>query len=122
MRTGAAAQGRAVGAEVLIEWTPRLRQTIPRVEAMGRRNLHWVITGQEAQRYDYEAFKSTWARTIERSGVKGLHYHDLHAKALTDKEESHDMQEANCMSTHSTEGRTADYVHQRKAHKTEATR
>jgi integrase len=73
---------------VLIQWTPRLRAVIERVEAIGRRNLRWVITSQEAQRYDYEAFKSAWARAVKRSGVKGLTFHDLRAKALTDTEES----------------------------------
>jgi integrase len=60
----------------------------------------------EAQRYDYEAFKSAWARAVERSGVKGLHFHDLRAKALTDKEESHGMQAARRMGAHSTEAQT----------------
>jgi integrase len=112
----------STGAKVLIEWTPRLRQTIERIERMGRRNLRWVITSQEAQRYEYEAFKSAWSRAIERSGVRNLHFHDLRAKALTDKDESHGMQEAQRMGTHSTEGQTRDYIRRRKAQKTEATR
>lgn len=110
------------GAKVLIQWTPRLQDTIKRIEGLGRRNLRWVITSQEAQRYDYEAFKSAWARAIARSGVKDLHFHDLRAKALTDKEEAQGMREANRMGTHSTEGQTADYVRRRKAQRTEATK
>jgi integrase len=112
----------STGAKVLIEWTPRLRATVERIESIGRRNLRWVITSQEAQRYDYEAFKSAWSRAVKRSGVKGLHFHDLRAKALTDKDESHGMQEAQRMGTHSTEGQTRDYIRRRKAQKTEATR
>ncbi|MCC2673086.1 MAG: integrase [Ramlibacter sp.] len=112
----------STGAKVLIEWTPRLRDTVARIEKIGRRNLRWVITSQEAQRYDYEAFKSAWARAIARSGVKGLHFHDLRAKAVTDKEESHGMQQARRMATHSTEGQTASYVRHRKAQKTSATK
>lgn len=112
----------STGAKVLIEWTPRLRATIERIEAIGRRNLRWVITNQEAQRYDYEAFKSAWARAIKRSGVKGLHFNDLRAKALTDTEETHGMQAARRKGAHSTEAQTADYVRHRKPQKSEATR
>jgi integrase len=95
---------------------------IARLENMGRRNLRWVVTSQEAQQYDYEAFKSAWARALERSGVKGLHFHDLRAKALTDKEASHGMPHAQRMGTHSTEAQTRDYVRRRKAQRTEATK
>lgn len=112
----------STGAKVLIGWTPRLKATVARIEQIGRRNLRWVITSQEAQRYDYEAFKSAWARALERSGVKGLHFNDLRAKALTDKEGSEGMQQARRMGAHSTEGQTADYVRHRKAQKTGATR
>ena len=69
-----------------------------------------MITSQEAQRYDYEAFKSAWARAIERSGVKGLHFNDLRAKALTDTEERLGMQAARRKGAHSTEAQTADHV------------
>jgi integrase len=112
----------STGAKVLIEWTPKLKDTIKRIEALGRRNMRWVITSQEAQRYDYEAFKSAWSRAVERSGVKGLHFNDLRAKALTDTEERHGMQAARRKGAHSTEAQTADYVRHRKAQKSEATR
>lgn len=112
----------STGAKVLIAWTPRLKKVMENIEAIGRRNLRWVITSQEAQRYDYEAFKSAWTRAIERSGVKGLHFNDLRAKALTDTEERHGMQAARRKGAHSTEAQTADYVRHRKAQKSEATR
>lgn len=110
------------GAKVLIQWTPRLKDTIARIEAIGRRNLRWVITSQEAQRYEYEAFKSAWSRAVKRSGVKGLTFHDLRAKALTDTEERQGMKAAQTKGTHSTEQQTKDYVRRRRALKSEATR
>jgi integrase len=112
----------STGAKVLIEWTPRLQRAVERLGKLGRRNLRWVITSQEAQRYDYEAFKSAWSRALKRSGIKGLHFNDLRAKALTDKEERDGMQQARRMGAHSTEAQTADYVRHRKAQRTEATR
>lgn len=112
----------STGAKVLITWTPKLKAAVERIEKIGRRNLRWVITSQEAQQYEYEAFKSAWARAVERSGVKGLTFHDLRAKAITDTEEQHGMQAARRKGAHSTEAQTADYVRHRKAQKTEATR
>lgn len=112
----------STGAKVLIRWTPRLRAVIKRLEQMSRRNVRWVITSQEAQRYTYEAFKSAWARAVERSGVNGLHFNDLRAKALTDTEERHGMQAARRKGAHSTEQQTADYVRHRKAQESDATR
>jgi integrase len=112
----------STGAKVLIEWTPRLKEAIERLRAMPRKNVTFVVTNQTGQRYDYEAFKSAWARALERSGVQNLHFHDLRAKALTDKEGTHGMQAARRMGAHSTEGQTAGYVRHRKAQRTEATK
>lgn len=112
----------STGAKVLVQWTPKLRAAVARIEAIGRRNLRWVITNQSGQQYEYDAFKSAWARAVERSGVRGLTFHDLRAKALTDTEEQRGMQAARRMGAHSTEAQTADYVRHRKAQKTEATR
>lgn len=112
----------STGAKILITWTPRLRAVIARLEALPRRNMRFVITSQTAQEYGYEAFKSAWARAVQRSGVKGLHFHDLRAKAITDTEELHGMQAARRKGAHSTEQQTATYTRHRKAQKSEATR
>lgn len=111
------------GAKVLIEWTPRLREVVEYIRTqLRRRNMTYVITSQEAQRYDYEAFKSTWARAMARSGVQNLHFNDLRAKALTDTEEQHGMSAARRKGAHSTESQTATYVRHRKAQRSKATR
>lgn len=112
----------STGAKVRIEWTPRLVAAIERFKAMGRRNLIYVVTSQEAQRYDYEAFKSAWARAVKRSGVQNLHFHDLRAKALTDKDEDEGIGAAQTMGAHSTQNQTADYIRHRKAKTAKATR
>jgi integrase len=112
----------STGAKVLIEWTPRLQALIKRIEEMKRRNLHYVITTQDAQPYTYYGASTAWRRAVKRAGVKNCHFNDLRAKALTDKEESQGMQQARRMGAHSTEAQTADYVRHRKAQSTEATR
>jgi hypothetical protein len=54
--------------------------------------------------------------------TQGVGFHDLRAKALTDKESREGMQAARAMGAHSTEQQTADYVRQKQARKTSATR
>jgi integrase len=110
------------GAKVLITWTPKLKATVDRIEAIGRRNIRFVITSQEAQRYEYQAFRTAWWRAVKRAGIKDLHFHDLRAKAITDTEERHGMQAARRKGAHSTEQQTATYTRHRKAQKSEATR
>jgi integrase len=110
------------GAKVLVTWTPRLKAVIERIEATGRRNLRFVITSQEAQRYPYDAFKSRWQAAVKRAGVKGLHFHDLRAKALTDTDEALGVKAAQTKGAHTTEQQTRTYLRGRKAQKTQATR
>jgi integrase len=113
---------KTTGAKVLITWTPRLRAVIARIEAIGRRNLRHVLTNQEAQPLIYSTFATAWWRACDRAGIKGLHFHDLRAKALTDTDESHGSKAAQTKGAHSTERQTSDYVRRRKALKSEATR
>ena len=113
---------KTTGAKVLITWTPRLRAVIARIEAVGRRNLRHVLTNQEAQPLLYSTFATAWWRACDRAGIKGLHFHDLKAKALTDTAEVRGMKDAQTKGAHSTEKQTSDYVRRRKAQKTEATR
>jgi integrase len=112
----------STGAKVLIGWTPRLLQLVERIKKIGRRNTHYVITTQDAQRYTYSGASTAWRRAVARAGVHNCHFNDLRAKALTDKEAAEGMQQARRMGAHSTEAQTADYVRHRKAQKTEATR
>jgi integrase len=112
----------STGAKVLITWTPRLKAVLARIEASGRRNMRYVLTNQEAQQLLYSTFSTAWWRACDRAGIKGLHFHDLKAKALTDTEDRHGMKAAQTKGAHSTEKQTSDYVRRRKAQKTEATR
>lgn len=110
------------GAKVLIGWTPRLRELVKRIQGIGRKNVRWVFTKQDAQPYTYDGFSTAWDRAKVRAGVRDCHFHDIRAKAITDTEESHGMQAARRKGAHSTEAQTADYVRHRKAQKSDATR
>ncbi len=121
------------GAAVLIEWTPRLRDAVDRIKRLQAarlllRKAHqrvvsgYLITGQDGKPLTYSGAQSAWKRALKRAGVKDAHFHDLRAKALTDKEAAEGMQAARTMGTHSTEAQTADYVRTRGVKKTGATK
>lgn len=113
---------KSTGAKVLVTWTPRLRAVIEQIKSIGRRNMQFVLTNQDAQPLLYSTFATAWWRACDRAGIKGLTFHDMKAKALTDTEELHGMKAAQTKGAHSTEKQTKDYVRRRKAQKTEATR
>jgi integrase len=112
----------STGAMVLITWTPRLRAVLARIEKIGRKHLRHVVTNTASQPLGYSTFATAWWRACDRAGIKGLHFHDLRSKALTDTEESHGIKAAQTKGAHSTEQQTRDYVRKHKAQKAEATK
>ena len=114
----------STGARVLIEWTPKLRDVARRLRelklAKGSASDR-VFTTQDGRQYTYWGASTAWRRACERAGIKA-HFHDVRAKALTDKEGREGMGAARTMGSHSTEQQTAGYVRHKTARKTGATR
>lgn len=121
------------GAAVLIEWTPRLRETVERIRRLQAARLlkrraeqrhvsGWLITGQDGKPLSYWGASSAWRRAVARAGVKGVHLHDVRAKALTDTEARGGMQAARVMGAHATEAQTSGYVRARAGRAVKATR
>lgn len=113
---------KTTGVAVLIEWPPRLRAVIERVKKIEHANKRYVIANQEGRPYKYHGVRIAWARALERAGIEDAHFHDLRAKALTDKDRAESMGAARTMGGHSTEHQTANYVRHKTAKKTSATR
>lgn len=113
---------KTTGAKVVIEWTPRLQALVDRIKAFKKRNIRYVFTTQEGQPYTYSGASSAWKRAVKRSGVRGVTFHDLRAKALTDVDGERGIGHAQTMGAHSTQSQTSDYVRHKKAKKTGATR
>lgn len=114
----------STGARVLIEWTPKLRDVVRRLKVLRLARpgaSERVFTTQDGRQYTYWGASTAWRRACDRAGIKA-HFHDLRAKALTDKERHEGMQAARTMGSHSTEQQTAGYVRNRSARKTKATR
>lgn len=121
---------KTTGSSVVIEWTPKLRDVERRLKDLRIQRRAFgskVFVRQDGQPYTYWGAASAWRRAVERAGLKqaarkGFTFHDLKAKALTDKELREGLREAQKMGQHSTEGQTAQYVRQRAPRKTKATR
>lgn len=116
---------KTTGAAVFVKTSVRLQEVIARLRKMGEERgaaSPAVFVTQEGGRAQYDGIKTAWQRALERSGVKDAHIHDLRARALTDTNESHGMQEAKNKGAHSTEKQTAAYIRNRKATKTKATK
>lgn len=113
------------GAKVLIQWTPKLRDVERRLRELRKERRAFgarVFCRQDGQPYTYWGASSAWRRAVKRAGIRNVHFHDLKAKALTDKEEREGMRAARRMGQHSTEQQTAEYVRRRSGAKTGATR
>ena len=122
---GVAFKTAKTGRRVLIEWTPKLRDAIARLRRLRIERQAFtarVFTTQTGAPYTYSGAHTAWRRAVKRAGITGAHFHDLRAKALTDKEAREGMAAARAMGAHTTEAQTADYVRQKAARKTRATR
>jgi len=113
----------STGAKIFIEWTPRLRDVVARLKKIKRRDItRWLFTTQDGQQFTYSGASTAWKRAVKRSGVKGVHFHDLRAKAMTDVDTTRGIGQAQTMGGHTTQTQTADYIRHKKAKKTGATR
>lgn len=113
----------STGIKVLIQWTPKLLNVVDRLKVLKRADItRWMFTTQGAQPFTYSGASTAWRRAVKRSGVRNVHFHDLKAKALTDVDETRGIGQAQTMGGHSTQTQTADYIRNKKAKKTGATR
>lgn len=121
------------GNAVEIQWTPRLRAVVAalrklKAERMLKKRAEQrvvtpcLFTKQDGTPLTYEAASNAWQRGIKRSGVLPFMFRDIRAAALTDKEATAGLREANAMGAHATESQTTTYVRRRRARKTTATR
>lgn len=115
----------STGSKVTIGWTPKLRDVERRLKELRKQRRAFgsaVFVRQDGQALTYWGASSAWQRARRVAGVKGCTFHDLKAKALTDKERREGMQAASAMGQHSTESQTASYIRRRSGRKTDATR
>jgi len=102
-------------------------------------SLRWVFSKLNGERYTYDGASTAWTRARERARTHAVnvtvakkrpetkillnaHFHDLRAKALTDKDEAEGRRKASSMGGHATEAQTATYIRHRTARRADATR
>lgn len=71
-----------VTLEVVI--TPDMLDLLERARGIGKVKGLTVFHGLAGQAYSKDAVETAWQRARERSGITGVHFHDLRAKALSD--------------------------------------
>lgn len=116
---------KTTASKVTIEWTPKLRNVVERLKALRRERRAFgesVFVRQDGQPYTYWGVNSAWSDARAAAGVTDCTFHDIKAKALTDKEAREGMRAASAMGQHSTEQQTAAYVRRRSGRKTGATK
>lgn len=112
-------------AKVTIQWTARLVDVVRRLRELRKRRRAFgeaVFVRQDGKPLTYWGVASAWDRARRVAGVKGCTFHDIKAKALTDKEAREGMAPARKMGQHSTEQQTAAYVRRRSGNKVGATK
>lgn len=112
-------------SKVTIGWTPKLRDVERRLREMRKQRRAFgarVFVRQDGEPYTYWGVSSAWQDARRAAGVTDCTFHDIKAKALTDKAAREGMKEAQAMGQHSTEEQTSQYVRLRSGRKTGATK
>jgi len=120
------------GVRTLIEMTPDLKATLEGAKAGKVRAIGPVICTQACGRFTYSGAQTAWKRACQRarqryekrcaeSGetpdphyLKGMHFHDLRAKALTDEWRQEGAAATQALAGHPTAEMTAHYTKARE--------
>ncbi|WP_354675094.1 tyrosine-type recombinase/integrase [Cupriavidus alkaliphilus] len=120
------------GVRMLVEMTPDLQTILDSAKAGKVKAIGPVICTQSGGRFTYSGAQTAWKRACRRArhwyedacGVNnqtpdasflvGMHFHDLRAKALTDKRRQEGAAAAQALAGHTTAEMTAHYTKARE--------
>lgn len=120
------------GVRLLIAMNPDLRETLDAAKGGKVVSIGPVISLAGGSRMTYKSANKIWTRTCERARRKyekecakvgtqpdsrwlmDMHFHDLRAKALTDKTRSEGASAAQALAGHTTAAMTAHYTKSRE--------
>lgn len=120
------------GVRLLIEMTSDLRATLDAAKAGKVKAIGPVICTQAGARFTYSGAQTAWKRACQRARenyeaqckkasvdpddrfLRDMHFHDLRAKALTDKQRMHGAAAAQALGGHTTAEMTAHYTKSRE--------
>lgn len=116
------------GVRMLVEMTPELQATLNMAKGGKVKAIGPVICTQTGGKFTYSGAQTAWKRACQRAresyeaGLKkagkepdalhlmGMHFHDLRAKALTDKGRIEGAAAAQALAGHTTAEMTAHYT------------
>lgn len=120
------------GVRMLVEMTPDLQATLDGAKAGKVKAIGPVICTQAGGRFTYSGAQTAWKRACQRARQRyekrcaeigetpdprylvGMHFHDLRAKALTDKRRQEGAAAAQALAGHTTAEMTAHYTKARE--------
>jgi integrase len=120
------------GVRMLVEMTPDLQATLDSAKAGKVKAIGPVICTQAGGRFTYSGAQTAWKRACHRARQRyekrcaesgetpdprhlvGMHFHDLRAKALTDKRRQEGAAAAQALAGHTTAEMTAHYTKARE--------
>jgi len=120
------------GVRMLVEMTPDLKATLEGAKAGKVKAIGPVICTQAGGRFTYSGAQTAWKRACQRARQRyekrcaesgeapdprhlvGMHFHDLRAKALTDKRRQEGAAAAQALAGHTTAEMTAHYTKARE--------
>ncbi|CAG9172537.1 tyrosine-type recombinase/integrase [Cupriavidus respiraculi] len=120
------------GVRMLVETTPDLQATLDGAKAGKVKAIGPVICTQTGGRFTYSGAQTAWKRACLRARQQyekdckkegkepsdrhlvGMHFHDLRAKALTDKRRQEGAAAAQALAGHTTAEMTAHYTKARE--------
>lgn len=107
------------GARILIEWTPKLRQVIARLQSLPKHHIRKVFTNDLARPLTKNNCTSAWSRAMARCTERGTlplenrpQFRDLRRKSLTEvaRAQGRGLDEAQSMGAHANLRQTIDYI------------
>ncbi|MGO4326776.1 tyrosine-type recombinase/integrase [Cupriavidus sp. 2TAF22] len=116
------------GVRMLVEMTPELQATLNMAKGGKVKAIGPVISTQTGGKFTYSGAQTAWKRACQRAlesyeascknvgkepdalHLTGMHFHDLRAKALTDKGRTEGAAAAQALGGHTTAEMTAHYT------------
>jgi len=97
-----------------------LREVIDKAKgARKTRNLIYLFTNTHGQRITETGFNSAWRRLRKKTGITGITFHDIRAKALTDAKDKGGIDYAQALGGHANQSMTERYIKGKSVEKIE---
>jgi len=106
------------GKRQIFEWSPELRRIVAEARALPRRvHTMYLFTSRNGTPYSSDGFDSNWQRIMKRTGIAGVHFHDIRGKSITDAKAASGIDNAQALAGHKNSSMTEQYIRSRGVQK-----